>query len=90
MVTAKQVSPDFELTIRNASNDCILVVGYFIEEDGVVDCGIGWDGETALDGLRALLATAEVALSASITFTDIDHVHSENERKKSEGSQLPF
>lgn len=90
MATSKLVTPDFEITVRDSTDAVVLVAGFFIEEDGTTDIAIGWDGVHPLDGLRALLQGAALALSGAITFTDINSIASENTERESKGDKLPF
>lgn len=88
--SAKVVRPDFEVSIRRHEGDEALLVGIFIEEDGKVDFGIGWDCETELNGLRALLEVSALALSTIGDWKSVSDIHTYNEQRKNEGDELPF
>ena len=91
MPSAKVVSPDYEIVVNAASGDVpVFVAGFFIEESGIVDVGIAWDGETDLGGLRALLHALEVALSHGVQFMERSELVDENSRRQSESDELPF
>lgn len=91
MARIELVKPDCEITIstKGCSNTA-LVAGLFVEEDGTTDVAIGWDGETDLSGLRALLEAVALALSTSINWVGSEDVRSASEQSKAMGDELPF
>lgn len=91
MVTSTRViRPDFEVNITNASGEAVLVAGLFIDEAGVVDIGIGWDGETEIPGVRAILESVAVALEGIVSWVAASDLAGENSKRKTEGDQIPF
>lgn len=91
MVATKSiVRPDYEINILDAQGAPVLVVGCFIDKAGVVDFGIGWDGATELGGVRALLEACSLALTGTLAWMERDDLVGENNRRKSEGDEVPF
>lgn len=84
------VRPDFEVSICGNGGEQVLVVGIFIEEDGKVDFGVGWDAQTELSGIRALLDATSLALQNIGNWRDVSDLATYNERKQMEGDELPF
>lgn len=84
------VHPDFEISIKRGTGEEVLLVGIFINEDGTVDFGVGWDGETELNGVRALLESTGMAISSLVSWMPIENLRGENERAESVGDELPF
>lgn len=84
------VRPDFEVSIFDAKGNPALVAGIFIEASGKVDVGLGWDGETELRGLAAILQAVALSLETSIAWASPDDIMAENIKRKSEGDEIPF
>lgn len=78
------VRPDFEITVNNSDGEAVLVCGVFVEQDGTVDIGLGWDDRTDKDGLCALLDAVAVALQGA-SFTQFKGGEYALERAKIEG-----
>jgi len=74
---AVTVRPDFELSITNGVSAVIFCAGIFVDTDGVVDFGLGWDGSTDIAGICALLDATAVAVQ-SASFTGIFEQESED------------
>lgn len=84
------VRPDYELVICNHEGAQVLVAALFIEASGKVDVGVGWDGETELDGLRAILESVSMAITSVVSWHDRQDLVGANKQSKSEGDKLPF
>lgn len=87
---AALVRPEFELVIRDAEGAEMLVAAIFIEEAGKVDIGLGWDGDTDIHGIRAILESVQVALSGTIAWHDRHDLLDTNKGKQNEGDSVPF
>lgn len=84
------VRPDFEVTILDGKGEAVLVAGLFIEASGKVDVGVGWNGETELLGIRAILESVSLALTGVVAWSDRDDLVGANRKAKSEGDSIPF
>lgn len=84
------IHPDFEISIRKTGQSEVLSVGVFINEDETVDFGFGWDSETDLNGVRAILVAVEMALANMHSWIDAHNLDAANERAKNEDDDLPF
>lgn len=86
-----QVEPDFEIVIRRgaAGGEC-LVAGVFIEENGLVDFGLGWDGEAEISGLCALLESLAMALSGCQSWVDAHGISKAVSEANEKRGDVPF
>lgn len=84
------VKPDCTVTVESSDGSPVLVAGIFIEEAGKVDVALGWDEQTELPYLHALLEAVAVSLTGTINWIAADSLMAENKRRASEGDEIPF